>query len=516
VGVAVSVIGVAGCGDESTSREELGRSAETLLNGDEFLYFRCGATAWGVDEGTRLKNTATSNVVSLTYQVTQPWMVSSYDQCTFTRTNQLNGWGTAPTSFGDPTPSVPLLAPGTDSLVSSSGNFRVRYAAVGTYTVTVDWNQRSFSITSGTSAQPPAPLPFWLGYCAESTCGGSPLVVHVCPESDPGCTPTRQTTVVPRVDGRQINQILFPLQLPEGFGANHVSGFGTVFPSLVISQSSPVILRSNVDLTLSNYNVTPVWGGTTALELVSQTLSSPEVVSTVYRHPTFLTSGEPSLLHERGRTIIAEESQLANIQPGQMNAFFLPSELATFGEGNFSDGNLNITINYGNPAFIDANGGVLNGAMPRFAHEYVHELFSEISSSYPGNNSCLNEGLADAFAFTAGFMPENQFGPLGVVGNDFDQGCAEVMSNFEIHDAGNCPLWQVRRLSELSTSFAAAMLHPQDVIDFDSCDLASSRTGNALIVLFSEAAGRDMTDAIDMAEIPNAGSLAAARTALGL
>jgi len=34
--------------------------------------------------------------------------------------------------------------------------------------------------------------------------------------------------------------------------------------------------------------------------------------------------------------------------------------------------------------------------------------------------------------------------------------------------------------------------------------------------LFSEAAGVDMTQAIDMAEIPNAGSYEAAKQALGL
>jgi len=35
-------------------------------------------------------------------------------------------------------------------------------------------------------------------------------------------------------------------------------------------------------------------------------------------------------------------------------------------------------------------------------------------------------------------------------------------------------------------------------------------------VLFSESAGQDLTRAIQMAQIPNAGSLAAARQALGL
>ena len=145
----------------------------------------------------------------------------------------------------------------------------------------------------------------------------------------------------------------------------------------------------------------------------------------------------------------------------------------------------------------------------------MHELFSEVSESHPGNNICLNEGLADAFAFAAGFLPERDFGPLGLRGTDFDQGCAEIVQNFEVHDAGNCPLWQVHSLGLLSQSFVARILRPQHVIEFDSCDLTSERTGNALIVLFSEATGLDTTEAVQKAGIPNAGSLEGAKLALG-
>jgi hypothetical protein len=492
-----------------------GGPGEALLNTDEFLYLRCTSTSWSADASNRMQSTSDPNVVTLTYQVTQPWMVTSGEPCIFTRTNQLNGWGTSQASFAKSAPSTPLVAPGGGSLVASTNNFTIRYPALGTFTATVNWAQKTFSIAAGTGV-PAAPLPFWLSYCGDPTCGGAPLVVKVCPDATPNCAPTRQTTVVPEVDGRQINQIFFPLQLPAGVTASVVSGLGTVTGPLVFSSSSPVVLRSDVDLTLSYYQVAPVWGGTTHLNFVTQSFTSPEVVSTVYRHPTFLTAGEPGQLHDRGRTIITEESQIAAINPGQMHAFFLPSEMATLGEGNFSDGNLNITMNYGNPDFIAAAGGVLNAVMPRFAHEYVHELFSEIAGSYPGFNICLNEGLADAFAFSAGFLPEDQFGPIGVHGADFDDGCAQLVSDPEQHDVGNCPLWQVRRLGRLSQGFAAAMLHPQHAIAFDSCDLTSSQTGNALLVLFSESAGQDLTQAIQMAQIPNAGSLAAARQALGL
>jgi hypothetical protein len=374
-----------------------------------------------------------------------------------------------------------------------------------------------FSVVMADS--PVAPLPFWISYCADPTCGGlAPLVVHVCAEDSPSCSPSRLTTIVPRLDGRQIDQILFPIQTPAGatgVTATVISGAGLA-TGYVASYTSPVILKSDADITLSHYGVSPVWGGTTLLDFVSSTMISPEVVTTVYRHPTFLVNDEVTQLHERGRDVIALESQIAGIDPGQMHAIFMPSEFATLGEGNFSDGNLGIYMNYSNPGFIEAKGSVDAVVIPRFAHEYVHELFSEVASSHPGNNTCLNEGLADAFAFAAGSLPEPDFGPVGVRGTDFSQGCAEIAQNFEIHDAGNCPFWQVHRLGLLSQSFVAAILRPQHVIEFDSCNLTSARTGNALVVLFSAAAGVDMTTAIEMAEIPNAGSFEAAKQALGL
>jgi len=112
------------------------------------------------------------------------------------------------------------------------------------------------------------PLPFWLHYCADPNCGGlQPLVVHVCPEDNPPCTPSRQTTVVPRLDGHQIDQVLFPMQASDG-GAGVIAtleaGAGSILgASLLLSYTSPVIVKSDIDITLSYYKVTPAWDGTT-------------------------------------------------------------------------------------------------------------------------------------------------------------------------------------------------------------------------------------------------------------
>jgi hypothetical protein len=369
------------------------------------------------------------------------------------------------------------------------------------------------------AARPVATLPWWLQYCADATCGGlQPVVVHVCPQASPTCTPTRSTTLVPQVDGRAINGVRLFINTPADHGWRVVSG--PVSEGGFVANSNRVIVKSDVDVTFSYYNQPAVWGGTTALDFVSLTITGSGLVSTLFRHPSYLLGDEVLELDRRGREIAAEQGSLAGIitAPGRLRATFVMSELVIYGEGNFSRGDNWISINYGNPPYIEGKGGIQNAAMPRFAHEQTHEMFQEIAAQYPGNGYCLNEGLADAFPYTAGFLPEADFGPVNIrPENNFDNGCAEVMDHFESHDAGNCPLWQVKRLGRLTREFARAMFHPQRAISFDSCDLRAARTGNAYVVLFTEAAGgQDMTAAVDLAEIPNAGSYEAAKAALGL
>jgi hypothetical protein len=363
---------------------------------------------------------------------------------------------------------------------------------------------------------PPAELPWWLSYCSDDATCGTPLVVKVCPTSNPNCSPKRQTTITPTLDNRRFLGLFLPINLPNDRVLVYVSGSGVVQSSLVTSDTGQVLLRSDDDLTLSYYGVKPVWGGTTHLRFVSDTLSSPDLVTTVFRHESYLTAKEPAELHHRSLDIVQELSDLTQIWPGTVRSSLLPSELVTSGEGNYSDGNRWITTNYGNPDWIEYWGGGFDTALAEVAHEFTHELFQVIAQDYPGQNACLSEGLADALPFVTDNMPEDWFGPFGQRGSDFDQGCVATMNDQEIHEVGNCPLWQVHRLGQLTPDFVSSLFYPKHVISFDSCDLNSSRTGNALLVLYSDAAGHDMAEAIDMAGIPNAGSYTTAKAALGL
>jgi len=137
---------IAGC--SSQSEDSIASQQSALLNSDEYLYFTCNATGWTPAEANRLKSTSDPAVFTLEYQVSQPWQVSSPDQCSFLRTNQLNGQGTVQSRYADSHPATPLNVPGSDVLVASTSNFPVKYSATGTYDLSVNWNQKTFSIAA--------------------------------------------------------------------------------------------------------------------------------------------------------------------------------------------------------------------------------------------------------------------------------------------------------------------------------------------------------------------------------
>jgi hypothetical protein len=115
-----------------------------------FVYFRSNATAWGVDESTRLQAFPAPNVFGLVYNVTQQYMVSSGDSAIVTETNQLDGWGTNPLFFS--TNPSQFTVPATEPLVSGTNNFTVKYPALGQYRILVNVSNGSINIDSAADA----------------------------------------------------------------------------------------------------------------------------------------------------------------------------------------------------------------------------------------------------------------------------------------------------------------------------------------------------------------------------
>jgi len=142
-----------GCSSQTEPLEMLGKAQDELLNSDQYLYLTCNATGWNPVEANRLRSTSDPAVFTLAYPVSQPWQVSSPDQCSFLLTNQLNGYGTSQTRYSDSHPTTPVNVPAGDRLVTSSANFSVKYPAVGTYNLSVNWTQKTFTISSTLTAQ---------------------------------------------------------------------------------------------------------------------------------------------------------------------------------------------------------------------------------------------------------------------------------------------------------------------------------------------------------------------------
>lgn len=341
------------------------------------------------------------------------------------------------------------------------------------------------------------------------------MVANVCPGDDAQCTPMRSTTITPQIDGRPVSGVFFPIFAPVGSVLRLVSGNGQTNSSMLWAyQASKVIVGFSGDLRISYYDLTPGADGTTPLNFASTHLPSALLDTVFYRYPAYDVGTAAADLHERAQRVIAAQQAISGLTAEHVTAFFMPTELAAVqGEGNFSYGNGTVTINYGNPPYIAAVGGIVNAALPRFAHEFAHELFDEIHTAFPDNATCLNEGIADALPYVAGFLPEDDFGPVGLRGSDFDAGCNALA---EAHDVGNCYFWHVKKAGLLTSSFLYGIFHPQHLFRFDSCSQNALHTGNSLLVYFTEAAGgADMVPALDSMKIPHAGSYAAAKQALG-
>ena len=366
---------------------------------------------------------------------------------------------------------------------------------------------------------PPAParteLPPWLTYCDNPSCQSiPPVIAAVCPAGDPR-NPARTTKVIPQVDGFPISGAFLHFDTQVNIRTRLLSGNGRAdFGYMFAYSASSIKIKSDMDFTMSYYNVAPVWGGTALLQFVSSELESATLHSVFYRHPSYnvgLTD-----LHAKAQQIIQIERDMTGRTSPKTTAYFIPTEMAntTIGEGHFSFGNGTITVNYGNPPYVAATGGITKAPLARFSHEYAHELFAaNLRGSFPDNYACPNEGLADAVGFMSGFLPVEDFGPIGLRNLNFEDGCQEQTAQ---HDVGNCPLWHVKKAGKLTPAFIRGLFHPQHTFVFDSCT-HNVETGNNLWVYYQEAAGgADMMPALDAAKIPHSLTFADAKKAIGI
>jgi len=391
------------------------------------------------------------------------------------------------------------------------------------YVYAYDTSTANLSVTAPSSSTPPLPdtlLPPWYSYCAPgSACAGAVLDMRVCAEGTSDCTPSRSSTVRWTVNGYPVGSIALNMR-------GETSGISTTLQSgpgswdgyfLRTTAASTMVIHSDLDILLSYYDIVPTWGGTTSVNFDAATIQASGGSTTFFQSTGYAAGVTGQQLSTRTTGIAADvlDATQATGVPAY-KAFFLPTEMAaaTGGEGNYAYSDGTVTVNYGNPAWIDYKGGIEGIVAHEFSHEFTHVVFANsIQSNFQGNSACLNEGLADAVGNVLGYVPDSDFG-TGQDGSTFEQGCE---SSTEIHAKGNCVFWNMKHDGALDHAAIARLFAPQHTLSFDSCDLTNSTTGNAYVVYLTEAAGGvDMSAMVTRIGIPNAGSYAAAKAALGL
>ena len=84
---------------------------------------------------------------SLTYAVTQDWLVAGTDNCQIVETNALNGWGTHQTRYAFRAGSSLLTVPdGRPLTAADSSNFQIKYPFKGQFTASVNWHNGAFNM----------------------------------------------------------------------------------------------------------------------------------------------------------------------------------------------------------------------------------------------------------------------------------------------------------------------------------------------------------------------------------
>jgi hypothetical protein len=295
------------------------------------------------------------------------------------------------------------------------------------------------------------------------------------------------------------------------------SGAVTVQASNQLTYSAPQLeLYSYTDqgVPISHYGINPVWSGITEINFEATSGSNAQLDAEFFRQTSYQTGDLLPTLLSQSANVITTERNITGIAGPRPLALFSPAELNGYAEGD-SWGFGQANINYTYPYAISVNGGLPNGlltpAVHEMAHEYSHGLFESVRDSYY-DSSCLDEGTADALGFVGGFIPLTDLGP-SFGDSNYDGDCRPVT---ESHAVGNCYFYHVNKAGRLNASFMYGIFHPQHRYTASTCTPNDPKTGDSLLVLFTEAAGGiDMTSVINSMKLPNSGSYAAAKAALG-
>jgi hypothetical protein len=352
-----------------------------------------------------------------------------------------------------------------------------------------------------------------LTWCDTSPCSTNAMpVVKLCPDDQPDCTPSRSTTVVPTICDRPVGDLLLYVDREQGYSLHLVSGEVLIWSHLRYHDAPGIVIQSDIDVEFTLSRVRPNWGGVTVLDYRAVSFPDERKDVAVFWHESTsfddivedMTEPLPEYWRRRALEIVDDQIAISGLEPPHGWLNIMPNGLAsTFGSGNHSSFDGMDTVNWGHPSHLSHVGP--DRVLGEVAHEYAHQIFRLIQTQIGSNSGCLNEGMADAFAYYLGLIDDDNFYPD-------EEDCTQLS---EPHDLGNCYLWHVHDAGLLNEDFLNGLFHPQHTFQFNSCDPSSVDTGNSLLVYFTEAAGQDMIDVIGEMSLSSAGSYEEALDALG-
>lgn len=145
----LATAGTLGCSGPPATQPPVSSTRSAVLGVDTFLYLRCNATSWDLNDSSRFVETAPgSGLFTLSYDVAADWLVQSPDSCSLLETNQLNGYGTVqtPYQFRADQSSLMVVPDARALTAAASSNFQISYPFKGRYTATVNWQNGTFVV----------------------------------------------------------------------------------------------------------------------------------------------------------------------------------------------------------------------------------------------------------------------------------------------------------------------------------------------------------------------------------
>jgi hypothetical protein len=153
----LAMVSTLGCSEPPAAggQEPISTAGGALLGTGTFLYLRCNATSWDLNDSSRFVETAPgSGIFTVSYDVAADWLVQSPDGCSLLETNQRNGYGTVqtPYAFRSGQSSLVVVPDARALVTAASSSFQIRYPFKGRYTATVNGH-------NGTSPSAPPSCP---------------------------------------------------------------------------------------------------------------------------------------------------------------------------------------------------------------------------------------------------------------------------------------------------------------------------------------------------------------------